>query len=194
MTQAPSAPVTRPIPARPGRGAGAARLAEMLRVDHAGELAAVQIYRGQQAVFAAAGGKAEQAQAFAALGEQEAVHLKAFEALLAERGVRPSLLTPLWRAAAFALGAGTALLGEASAHACTDAVEAVIETHYAAQVEELDGREPILAQRLAQFRDDELAHQVQAVEQGARQAPGYGLLSGLIRAGCLAAIRTAEKI
>ena len=30
-----------PIPPRPGRGAGRARLAEILRVDHAGELAAV---------------------------------------------------------------------------------------------------------------------------------------------------------
>ena len=39
----------RPMPARPGAGAGRARLAEILRVDHAGELAAVHIYRGQQA-------------------------------------------------------------------------------------------------------------------------------------------------
>ncbi len=43
-----------PLP-RPGRGAPAARLAEMLRVDHAGEMAAVQIYRGQKRVFEAGG-------------------------------------------------------------------------------------------------------------------------------------------
>ena len=41
----------KPIPPRPGRSAQAARLAEILRVDHAGELAAVQIYAGQQAVL-----------------------------------------------------------------------------------------------------------------------------------------------
>ena len=81
-----------------------------------------------------------------------------------------------------------------AAHACTDAVEQVIEEHYAHQIEELKGREPVLAERLAQFRDDELAHQVQAVEEGAREAPGYGALSAVIRAGCKAAIRTAEKI
>jgi ubiquinone biosynthesis monooxygenase Coq7 len=45
---------TKPVPARPGRGAEAARTAEALRVDHAGELAAVHIYRGQRAVMAAA--------------------------------------------------------------------------------------------------------------------------------------------
>jgi ubiquinone biosynthesis monooxygenase Coq7 len=182
------------MPARPGRGATASRLAEILRVDHAGELAAVHIYRGQQAVFAAASGKGALAEGFKHLGEQEAEHLKAFDGLLTEHNVRPSLLTPLWRTAAFALGAGTALLGEKAAHACTDAVEQVIEAHYAGQVEELADREPELSTRLSAFRDDELAHQVQAVEDGARTAPGYPVLSALIRAGCRVAIRTAEKI
>jgi ubiquinone biosynthesis monooxygenase Coq7 len=181
------------MPARPGLGASAARLAEILRVDHAGELAAVHIYRGQQAVFAAAG-KSALAETFGDLGAQEGEHLKAFDALLGERGVRPSLLTPLWRAAAFALGAGTALIGERAAHACTDAVEQVIEEHYAGQVEELRDREPALADRLSAFRDDELTHQAQAVEEGARQVPGYPVLAAAIRAGCLMAIRAAEKI
>jgi ubiquinone biosynthesis monooxygenase Coq7 len=192
---APSRPApSRPVPGRPGRGAPRARLAEILRVDHAGELAAVHIYRGQQAVFAAAQGKAALSETFADLREQEAEHLKAFDALLAERGVRPSLLTPLWRVAAFALGAGTALMGEKAAHACTDAVEAVIGEHYAGQIEELRGREPELAERLAAFRDDELKHQADAVAQGAREAEGYGPLSAVIKAGCRAAIHAAEKI
>jgi len=179
--------------ARPGRGAGRARLAEILRVDHAGELAAVHIYRGQQAVFAAAG-KTALSESFASLREQEAEHLKTFDDLLASRGVRPSLLTPLWRAAAFALGAGTALLGERAAHACTDAVEEVIGGHYAGQIEELKDREPELAAQLSGFRDDELKHQADAVDQGAREAAGYSLLSNGIKAGCRAAIRTAEKL
>jgi ubiquinone biosynthesis monooxygenase Coq7 len=182
------------MPAQPGLGAGRARLAEILRVDHAGELAAVHIYRGQQAVFSATQGKAALGEAFAALREQEAEHLKAFDSLLAARGVRPSLLTPVWRLAAFALGAGTALLGEKAAHACTDAVEQVIGEHYAGQVEELREREPELAARLDQFREDELKHQAEAVQEGAREAPGYAPLSAVIRAGCRAAIRTAEKI
>ena len=40
-----------PRPARPGRGESLRRLAEILRVDHAGELGAVHIYRGQRAVL-----------------------------------------------------------------------------------------------------------------------------------------------
>ena len=187
-------PVRRPMPARPGLGAGRARLAEILRVDHAGELAAVHIYRGQQAVFAASGRTPAAGDAFGALQAQEAEHLAAFDGLLSQHGVRPSLLTPLWRVAAFALGAGTALVGEQAAHACTDAVEQVIEAHYADQVEELADREPELARRLSAFRDDELAHQLQAVEAGARAAPAYALLSAVIKAGCRAAIRAAEKL
>ena len=38
-------------PPMPGEGARERRLAEMIRVDHAGEYGAVQIYRGQRAVF-----------------------------------------------------------------------------------------------------------------------------------------------
>jgi ubiquinone biosynthesis monooxygenase Coq7 len=193
MARSPEPKSSGPELARPGRGATRARLAEILRVDHAGELAAVHIYRGQQAVFAAAG-KAGLGEAFASLREQEAEHLKAFDDLLAERGVRPSLFTPLWRMAAFALGAGTALIGEKAAHACTDAVEEVIGEHYAGQVEELKDREPALAARLDQFRDDELRHQAEAVREGAREAPGYGPLSAVIKAGCRAAIRAAERI
>ena len=184
----------KPIPPRPGHGAQRARVAGMLRVDHAGELAAVQIYRGQAAVFRGAQGKAARADAFEALQGQEADHLKAFEALLLDRGVRPSALSPLWRAAGFALGAATALMGEKAAHACTEAVETVIEQHYAGQIEEVAGEEPALAERLTAFRADELAHRDQAVAEGAHAAPGYGALSAIIRVGCRAAIKAAERI
>ena len=181
-------------PVRPGRGADAARLAEILRVDHAGELGAVAIYRGQSAVFAALETPPPLAAELEDMAAHEAVHLAAFDRLLTERGVRPTLLIPLWRLAGFALGAGTALMGEKAAHACTEAVETVIEGHYAGQIEELRAREPALAEELAAFRADEIAHRDQAVAGGAREAPGYGLLSAAITAGCRAAIRLAEKI
>ncbi len=184
----------RPLPPRPGAGAPKARLDEILRVDHAGEVAAVQIYRAQAAVFAASASTVELAGRMKAMGEQEAAHLAAFDALLTERRTRPSLLSPVWRAAAFALGAGTALLGEKAAHACTEAVESVIERHYAGQVDELVDSEPELAKTLSRFRGEELAHRDEAVEQGAQAAPAYPLLSALIQAGCRAAIKTAEKI
>ena len=98
------------------------------------------------------------------------------------------------RLAGFALGAGTALMGEKAAHACTEAVESVIEKHYAGQVAELADRDPELAEELAKFRDEELAHRDLAVEEGAREAPGYGLLSAVIQAGCRTAIKISEKV
>ena len=186
--------MTRPVPPRPGPGAPQARTAEMLRVDHAGELAAVHIYRGQRAVLAHAPGKDQLAWRLQEMEAHEAEHLAAFNQILPQRQVRPTLMAPLWRAAGFALGAGTALLGEKAAHACTEAVEQVIEQHYAAQIEEIGADEPALAEDLARFRKEEVAHLDEAVRSGARQAPGYGLLSAVISAGCRAAIAISEKI
>jgi len=184
----------KPVPPRPGASAPRHRLAEILRVDHAGELGAVHIYRGQRAVLDAARGKERTAGQLADMESHEADHLARFDTLLNEHQVRPTLLAPFWRAAGFALGAGTALLGEKAAHACTEAVETVIEEHYAGQIEELSTRDPNLAAELTQFRDDELAHRDIAVAEGAQEAPGYRLLSAAIRATCRAAIKISEKV
>ena len=181
-------------PRRPGQGGDRARLAEILRVDQAGELAAVHIYRGQQAVLSRAPGRQRIAAQLREMEGHEQVHLSRFDHLLAERRVRPTLMSPLWRAAAFALGAGTALLGEKAAHACTEAVETVIEQHYAGQIAELADRDADLAAELSQFRDDELAHRDTAIAEGAQSAPGYRLLSAVIQAGCRTAIKISEKI
>jgi ubiquinone biosynthesis monooxygenase Coq7 len=192
MTETATTP--KPIPPRPGRGARAARLAEILRVDHAGELGAVHIYRGQRAVLGAAAGHARIAGQLAEMEAHEAEHLARFDRLLTERQVRPTALAPIWRLAGFALGAGTALIGDKAAHACTEAVETVIEEHYAGQIAELEGREPELAAELGRFRAEELAHRDLAVEEGAREAPGYALLAAVIRTGCRAAIKISEKL
>ena len=184
----------KPIPPRPGRGAHAARMAEILRVDHAGEMAAVAIYRGQRVVLGGAVGHERIASQMAEMEAQEAVHLARFETLLTERQVRPTAMAPVWRMAAFALGAGTALMGDKAAHACTEAVENVIEEHYAHQIAELTASDPELAAELSAFRDEELAHRDLAVEEGARSAPGYAFLSAVIGAGCRAAIAISEKL
>jgi len=184
-----------PANAPPGRpGPREARLAEMLRVDHAGEYGAVQIYRGQRAIFDHATGASAIAECLKEMEDGEAAHLRTFDRLLAERRVRPTLLGPIWSAAGYALGAATALLGEKAAMACTAAVEEVIEKHYAAQAEELKATEPALAQTLAAFRDDELAHKETAEAHGAAAAPAYPLMRFLIQTGCRAAIRLSEKL
>jgi ubiquinone biosynthesis monooxygenase Coq7 len=171
-----------------------ARLAEMLRVDHAGEYGAVTIYRGQRAVFDVIAHKQEVAAEVRKMEEGEAEHLRAFDRLLADRGVRPTLLAPLWNAAGFSLGAATALLGEKAAMACTAAVEEVIEKHYASQAEELAATDPELAAQLCAFRNDELVHKATAEAHGAAEAPGYSVLKAVIQAGCRAAIRLSEKL
>jgi ubiquinone biosynthesis monooxygenase Coq7 len=119
---------------------------------------------------------------------QEQEHLAAFEKLLPDNRVRPTLLAPLWHVAGFALGAGTALLGEKAAMACTAAVEEVIDEHYAAQVAELSASDPELAGTLERFRRDEVGHREEALEAGAAEAPGYELLSAAIKAGSRLAI------
>jgi ubiquinone biosynthesis monooxygenase Coq7 len=177
-------------PSRPGRGESLRRLAEILRVDHAGELGAVHIYRGQRAVLS----RGRTSETLARMQAQEEAHLQRFEALLAERRVRPTLLAPVWRVAGFALGAGTALISESAAHACTEAVETVIEDHYAGQITELEPRESGLAKELSAFRDDELAHREEAIAEGSRAAPAHAALTAVIRAGCRAAIRLSERI
>ena len=74
----------------------------MLRVDQAGEYGATRIYAGQLAVM---GTRAPHAGEVAAMAAQESAHRERFDALMAERGTRPTALQPIWSAAGFALGA-----------------------------------------------------------------------------------------
>ena len=114
--------------------------------------------------------------------------------LINERRVRPTALEPVWRAAGFALGAATALMGEKAAMACTAAVEEVIDEHYAAQIQKLGDSDPELKKTVEAFRADEIAHRDTALAHGAEEAAGYRLLSGTIKAGCRLAIALSTKI
>ena len=94
--------------------------------------------------------------------EQEEHHLATFDKMIADRRVRPTALLPIWHVAGFMLGAGTALLGEKAAMACTVAVEEVIDEHYADQVSNLNGderlNEPELSETFETFRAEEQEH------------------------------------
>jgi ubiquinone biosynthesis monooxygenase Coq7 len=178
----------------PGQGVRERQLAEMIRVDHAGEFGAVQIYRGQRAVFDRIEGKAHAARLIGEMEAGEQEHLAAFDRLIAERGVRPTAMAPLWSVAGYGLGVVTALMGEQAAHACTEAVEEVIEEHYGRQAEALNGVDRELLGIVERFRADEIGHKETAIDQGARNAPGYAALSAIIKFGCRAAIRISEKV
>jgi 3-demethoxyubiquinol 3-hydroxylase len=174
----------------PGDPSPRASVARMIRVDHAGEYGAVRIYQGQRAVL----GQGPAGPVLAHMQAQEEAHLARFEALIAERRVRPTALLPLWHLAGFALGAATAALGERAAMACTVAVEEAIGGHYAAQEEALGEQEPALRATIAGFRAEEAEHRDIGLDHGARAAPGYRLLTAAIKAGCRAAITLSERI
>jgi ubiquinone biosynthesis monooxygenase Coq7 len=181
-------------PPFPADGARARKLEAMIRVDHAGEYGAVQIYKGQRAVFGRARGMDSAAALIAEMEAAEQTHLDTFDQLIAERHVRPTLMAPVWRAAGFGLGAATALIGEKAAHACTAAVEEVIERHYARQAAQLGDEDADFRSTIEQFRADETAHKETALAHGAEEAPGYRLLSAVIKLGCRAAIAISERI
>ncbi|AKQ41134.2 ubiquinone biosynthesis protein UbiB [Aurantiacibacter atlanticus] len=165
----------------------------MIRVDQAGEFGATRIYAGQLAVM---GDRGPQSAEIRGMAEQEAGHRAEFDALMARRGVRPTVLEPFWNIAGFALGAGTALIGPEAAMACTAAVETEIDNHYSQQLDELekDDDDPELAAMIDRFREDEREHRDAALAAGAEKAPAYPLLSAAIRLGCRAAIRLSERI
>ncbi|MBX7494572.1 demethoxyubiquinone hydroxylase family protein [Qipengyuania sp. 6B39] len=168
-------------------------IARMIRVDQAGEFGATRIYEGQLAVM---GDRAPDSAEIAGMAEQEAGHRAKFDALMARRGVRPTVLQPLWDRAGFALGAATALIGPEAAMACTAAIETEIDEHYSRQLDELleTGEDPELAAMIEEFREDEREHRDAALAAGAERAPAYPLLSGMIRLGCRVAIRVSERL
>ena len=161
-----------------------------LRVDHAGERATRQVYKGQLAVLA----NHEMADEIRHMMDQEVEHLETFDNLLNERQVRPSLLGPLWGAAGFSLGVVTAAIGPKAAMACTIAVEEVIGEHYQKQADILVEDERDLHNIVEQFGDDELEHRDVAVDHEGREARHYELLRSVIQRGCRTAITIAEKI
>lgn len=181
-------------PAAPGRRFVQDRVAQMLRVDHAGEFGATRIYEGQRAVFSRLPGARKIAAQLAEQEADEAVHKAAFDKILLDRKVRPTLLGPIWGAAGFGLGVVTALMGEKAAHACTAAVEEVIEEHYREQIEELGDQEPELSAMISRFRDEEIAHRDQAIAEGAKEAFGHPVLEAVIKAGCRLAIAVCQKV
>ncbi len=186
----PEASEAAPLPPLPGEPDPVERLRRMIRVDQAGEYGAKRIYEGQLAIL----GHGPKGDIIRHMAEQEAAHLAAFDALVVERGVRPSALQPLWHIAGFALGAATALLGPRAAMACTVAVEEVIDEHYARQSESLGPEEGDLKATIDRFRAEELEHRDIGLAHEAEQAPAYRLLSAVIKAGSRLAIRVAERV
>ena len=196
-------------------------LDRVVRVDQAGELGADYIYFGQYTVLASKYPHLKPV--LQHMWDQEIHHHNTFNKLQTERRVRPSLLTPLWKAGAFGIGVSTALIGKEAAMACTVAVETVIGGHYNQQLRVLMNQfndVPVydketgeklkeadlprdvatsselreLKSLISQFRDDELEHLDTAIEHDAEKAVPYLLLTEVIKLVCRGAIWTAERV
>ncbi|MBA3897975.1 MAG: demethoxyubiquinone hydroxylase family protein [Sphingomonadaceae bacterium] len=163
----------------------------MIRVDQAGEYGATRIYAGQLAIL---GNRTPAARAIAGMAAAEERHRVRFDAMIAARGVRPTLLQPLWNVAGYGLGMATALIGPEAAMACTAAIETEIDRHYGHQLDALGDDDPDLAEVITEFRAEEVEHRDAALAAGAEGAPAYPLLSGAIRAGCRVAIALSKRI
>jgi ubiquinone biosynthesis monooxygenase Coq7 len=174
----------------PGDLTAAQKIDRFIRVDHAGEYGAKRIYQGQIAVL----GNGPKGDILRHMQAQEQVHLDTFSRLVAERGVRPTALLPLWHLAGFALGAVTAAMGERAAMACTVAVEEAIDEHYSAQSAQLGEDEAALRDTIETFRAEELEHRDIGLANEAELTPGYRALCAVIKAGCKVAIAVSERV
>ena len=178
------------VPHLPGDSTPRQIVERMIRVDHAGEYGAAHIYAGQLAVL----GRGEKGELLRHMKAQEQRHLDTFAGMIADRRVRPTAMLPLWHLAGFALGAATAVLGSRAAMACTVAVEEAIDEHYSGQTAELGEDEAELRATIEEFRAEELEHRDIGLAHEAEQAPGYRLLTSLIKTGCRVAIAISERV
>src|SRR5208283_752225 len=76
----------------PGDLTARERSERMIRVDHAGEYGASRIYAGQLAVL----GRGRKGDVLRHMAAQEQEHLRTFQALIADRRVRPTVMLPFW--------------------------------------------------------------------------------------------------
>lgn len=181
-------------------------LASALRVNQAGELAATLIYAAQTPVIVRRHPHLRPLMGH--MYDQEADHLRVFNALIHKHRVRPTALYPIWSVLATGLGWSTAVMGREAAMACTEAVETEIGGHYNAQIRTLlemvsqwqaegydVGKEVSeLIGTLRRIRDEELEHLDHAVEHDSKKAEPHWLLTSVIRAGCRGAIWASEKV
>ncbi len=168
----PAPPAGRPTPGAGLSGdvvsdADRRHIAGLMRVNHAGEIAAQGLYQGQAATAELAEVRAAMEQA----AEEENDHLVWCEERLAELGSRPSLLGPLWYAGAFAIGAGAGLVGDRWSLGFVAETERQVVRH----LEEHLGMLPAADERsraiLEQMKTDELAHGSAAMAAGGVELP-----------------------
>ena len=144
------------------------RAAALMRVNHAGEIAAQALYHGQ----AMAARSETTRNMLLDAAREETDHLAWCESRLKELDSRPSLLNPLWYAGSFFIGALAALAGDRASLGFVVETERQVEGH----LDEHLGRLPAADLRsraiVQQMRVDEAAHGANARAAGGVELPG----------------------
>lgn len=162
--------------------------AGLMRVNHAGEIAAQGLYQGH-AVVVRSDAIAGQMQSAA---DEELDHLGWCEQRLAELGAAPSRLRPLWYAGAFAIGAGSGVLGDRWALGFVEETERQVADHLAGHLDRLPRSDARSRAIVARMRTEEQQHGANAGAAGARKLPR--MVSRLMRAAARVMTLTAYRI
>jgi len=139
------------------------RADRILKVNHAGEHGAVNIYRGQR--LACFWRDDELKRELEEFRSHEERHRDVFAAELARRGVRRCRSYRLCGLGGLLLGLGTGVCGRASIAAVTVAVERVVLRHLESQLRELDGVDPAAHAAIASILEDERTHHDRAAQE-----------------------------
>ena len=144
-----------------------AQAGALMRVNHVGEVCAQALYSAQALVT---GNEALRAQ-FKQASLEETDHLAWTSQRLAELGARPSLLNPLWYAGAFGLGLLAGRLGDRVSLGFVVETENQVEAHLQSHMSRLPAHDHASRAIVAQMKDDEARHAVDARRAGAQELP-----------------------
>lgn len=149
----------------------------LMRVNHAGEIAAQALYQGQ-ALSARTGTVRIQMERAA---EEENAHLGWCETRLKELDGRVSLLNPLWYVGSLAIGALAGRTGDKWNLGFVAETERQVVRHLNEHLARLPGRDNKSRKVLEQMRADEAQHATLAIKSGAAPlpAPVEKLMSGV---------------
>lgn len=141
--------------------------AGLMRVNHAGEIAAQGLYQGHAAV--ARDHEIEQQMQEAA--NEELDHLGWCEERLGELGSGPSKLRPVWYAGAWAMGAASGILGDKWSLGFIEETERQVSEHLTGHLDRLPENDGKSRAIVSQMRDEEELHGANARDAGAAELP-----------------------
>ncbi len=141
--------------------------ASLMRVNHAGEVAAQALYRGQ--AFITRDNALRNSLLEAA--DEENDHLAWCEKRLGELSDGPSVLAPLWYAGSFAIGAAAGLTGDRTSLGFLAETEKQVTEHLESHLERLPSADLRSRQIVEKMRDEEQAHSENATRTGGVPLP-----------------------